>query len=731
MKKFTQLSLLVAASTVGFSAMGDDATWQYMPTSGLPSVQRTTGVAADFNNDGLMDLYMGGEGNTNPDWQNKGIWDWQTQSSLCLNLGNDTFDIHNFTVVEDGTRQVQKTDANGNNLYLDADGNETTEVTDNPVYIEAPAYKLVLPDHGIMPSAFQEMRAFDYNNDGLVDLLVIGAVSSNDQFGFKDVVPTREWNGGYYYTALYKNLGNNKFQLIEDTNLPSVVPDNGTYMYPSMIASGDYDRDGYTDLFITGIRGDQAPEGYSGRLAALYHNDGGTGKFTRMDIAEVQGGVWTDDITEGEGDDQVIVTPKQELEGWFLQTSENAHFVDLDNDGWLDIVTDGWGDHVWDGVHDNTGGAKLRVYHNENGTKFVDVTPVSPNVTIPRSTGSAFADFDGDGYLDFFKKGYDDAIGWSMKIYNNEFGTSNDINKIFDEYLDQAILLQADGSDGSGAGYGEGRPYIRDFNGDGILDIYNPNNSDKFMWYGDLNGNFILESDWQPFRGVNANDCIFMPADFTNNGLLDIVKFGYGWDGFVNNSWGFALPYWKNTTEAEIEAPETPADVTASYSDGELTIEWTDSEGDQLAYNLYVRYPDGSLFTLIPADPATGFVKVEEGKEIAVRPGVQTYTIKTDQNGDYTVGVQALSLANSKASAFATATVNAAGINNAQASDTKLSVAVNGDQITVSSAVSEPVNVYNTVGQRVAQGMTNQPIRVTASGILMVKCGNGASKLVK
>ncbi len=112
--------------------------------------------------------------------------------------------------------------------------------------------------------------------------------------------------------------------------------------------------------------------------------------------------------------------------------SDNACWVDIDNDGWTDLIAGGY---VWRNDHgkrferreevgsvvaadfDNDGFvdlfsfSRMKLYHNVGGKKFEEVPlpPLPPTVT----RGACWADFDGDGFVDLFIGGYED---WDRDI---------------------------------------------------------------------------------------------------------------------------------------------------------------------------------------------------------------------------------------------------------------------------------------------------------------------------
>jgi len=121
------------------------------------------------------------------------------------------------------------------------------------------------------------------------------------------------------------------------------------------VAAGDYDGDGFVDLFV--VRGQHG-------AAQLFRN---TGHGTFADVAATAG------ITVGPG----------------LHSS--ATFADVDGDGWLDLLVLGF-ESTWP-----------ILWHNEGDGTFSDVTAGS-GLTLPgeHTFSASFGDYDRDGDLDLF-----------------------------------------------------------------------------------------------------------------------------------------------------------------------------------------------------------------------------------------------------------------------------------------------------------------------------------------
>ena len=135
----------------------------------------------------------------------------------------------------------------------------------------------------------------------------------------------------------------------------------------------DYDNDGYDDLFLNYLEGPGGGE--------LYHNQR-DGTFTNVTIR------------------MNIDGPEQGFSCWAW---------DYDNDGWLDIFaasydgTDGKLGEIVKGMIDGPRGRSFsRLYHNRQGRGFEDTTQAAGLDMAFAVMGSNFGDFDNDGYLDMY-----------------------------------------------------------------------------------------------------------------------------------------------------------------------------------------------------------------------------------------------------------------------------------------------------------------------------------------
>lgn len=726
--------MLVATGAMALSANGE-ATWEYnVNGNDFLRIQSGRGIMADFNNDNTIDIYYSGTS-----WQkyydHPGLFSWQSQSNMLWNNGDGTWAMD--IIVAEPTGEYE------------LDENDEPIVNDDGTLREY--HRLIDPKHGILAGSHGHYATIDYNNDGLVDLLVLSRRDGNDWAGYFDRAPEHMkaaiWDGTQFSMVLYQNMGNGQFEIDVDCNLPVAIADrdDGKGMFFNTLSWGDYDRDGYVDVFING-NVPQAQPGEPSRIVQLWRNIDGTGRFEQMNIAETKGGTWTNEVKETNPDtgEETVVIPARELEGWFLLVAGNGTMADINNDGWLDIVIDGWADRVNDGIYE--GGSNGRVYLNtdngEGGRKFVDITSPSGGFYLTRAGQTQLVDLTGDGYLDLLNGGYGDhGLGWKTLMFFNNLGDDPTIEP-------EGIYDFSDSMDQYGLPNEECMSLvIRDFDGDEILDMMYVSKQDGAVYYGDMGGNYTRSANF-PIRGFGCSDGFEATGDVTGDGLIDRFITGYCWihdnaemDGknyreITGNGgdWGWGAFLWHNTTDVEVYAPEAPTDVEATVDTeaGTITVNWTDADGVNLAYNVVVMTPSGKVIANLPVDPVTGFIKVTENKNIAVRPMVQTYTLPYYELGEYKVGVQAVSLNSEKSSPITWgAAVSNVGNIAADLSDTTVKVSVNGDEVLVNADATADVQIVDMLGRTVATGVTNAPINVAADGVLVVTVNGKSVKVVK
>ena len=265
----------------------------------------------------------------------------------------------------------------------------------------------------------------DYNNDGLLDIFVVNGGRVTDPMGMPENFDRHDPR---YWNRLYRQ---NKDGSFTDVTEQAGLANAGDGNYGMGVAVGDYDNDGYPDLYVTS---------YGKNI--LYHNNG-DGTFTDVTAkAGIAGGGW----------------------------SVSAGFFDYDNDGKLDLFVTRYMD--WDTKHSKDCGGNYHtycppeefpsttnlLYHNNGDGTFTDVSQRSGIAAKKgRALGVAFADYDGDGFTDIFVA--NDGMQQYL-FHNNGNGTFTEVG------MEAGTALSQDGRRLSGMGV-----VFQDYDNDGKADV--------------------------------------------------------------------------------------------------------------------------------------------------------------------------------------------------------------------------------------------------------------------
>jgi enediyne biosynthesis protein E4 len=260
--------------------------------------------------------------------------------------------------------------------------------------------------------------AFDYNNDGRLDLFFPNGAE----------MPSLVKTQAKFSNRLYRNDGNGHFT---DVTLEASLAGLG---FSIGAAAGDFDNDGYPDLFVAGVH-----------ESHLYRNIAGR----RFEDVTIPARIHATEFAVGAA--------------WF----------DFDRDGRLDLFILNylrWSPQNDPGCHDPSGrypvychpkfftGTASQLYRNLGNGKFEDVSQSSGiAAAIGKGMGVSVADYDGDGYPDLFVT---NDVEPNFLFHNLGNGRFSEVA------LDAGVALPDDGNSISGMGTD-----FRDYDNDGKPDI--------------------------------------------------------------------------------------------------------------------------------------------------------------------------------------------------------------------------------------------------------------------
>jgi len=327
------------------------------------------------------------------------------------------------------------------------------------------------------------VAVLDYDNDGRLDVFFTNGAKIDDPLPdgkLPDKADRKFWN------RLYHQNADGTFTDVTEKAGLTGMPQN---RYGMGVAVGDYDNDGFEDIYVTGYGGN-----------TLYHNNG-NGTFT--------------DVTKMAG---------VESGGW----SASAGFFDYDNDGKLDLLVTRYLDWSFKTNRycgeqkpgyraychpDNYDGATNVLYHNNGDGTFTDVS-AKAGIANPagKGLGVSFADYDGDGFSDIFVA--NDSVQCFL-YHNNGNGTFSEVG-----------LLAGVGYNEDGKAFAGMGADFSDFDNDGRPDIVVTDlSNERYMLFRN-NGDSTFR-DVTNVSGLGGATLAFSGwsthlFDFDNDGWKDI-----------------------------------------------------------------------------------------------------------------------------------------------------------------------------------------------------------------
>ena len=287
----------------------------------LSGVYNSSAVWGDYDNDGDLDIIIAGQ-----------ALDGSVSTSVYRNEGSNVFSLQAGIVLpglRNGSLALGDYDGDG---YLDVilTGFSNSNIRITRIYRNSGNNSFEYQNGIVLPVASLSSVSWgDFDNDGRLDIALAGATGDYPAFN--------------PFTRIFRNNGDNIFTQVSNTNMVGIS--QGT------IAWGDYNNDGFLDLFVTGHTG-------TSYITKIYHNNGDK-TFTDNPFVEIPGFIGCD-----------------------------AKWADYDNDGDLDILISGY-----------TGALTSRVYKNNSYMFPGDIkannkppTPGGLHSTVVPGTVSLFWD---------------------------------------------------------------------------------------------------------------------------------------------------------------------------------------------------------------------------------------------------------------------------------------------------------------------------------------------------
>lgn len=392
----------------------------------------TGGVALfDYDGDGLLDVFLVNgaaladpmPAGREPDKADPRYW-----NRLYRNLGNFRFaDVtekagvrgHSYGMGaavgdydNDGRPDLYVTNFGRNILYRNNGDGTFTDVTDKA---------------GVGASGWSVGAVFvDYDKDGHLDLFVARYLD----WDFSKNIYCGERKPGYRAYChpdqfepirhlLYRNNGDGTFTDVSRPTGIAAHPGKGLG-----VAIGDFDRDGWTDIFVANDsfpqqlfrnKGDGTFEETALLLGVAYDEDGRTFAGMGVDFADYDNDGWPDVFVNAlanqkyalfrnsKGAFEYVSGPSGVAGITMLHSGWGARFLDYDNDGWKDLLV-GQG-HVMDNIEltqPNIRYLEPLLLMRNRGGKFEDVSRhAGAPFQIPLAArGIGFGDLNNDGFLD-------------------------------------------------------------------------------------------------------------------------------------------------------------------------------------------------------------------------------------------------------------------------------------------------------------------------------------------
>jgi len=391
----------------------------------------------------------------------------------------------------------------------------------------------------------------DFDGDGQLDLVITGAIDSDDDGEVDTTV-----------TYIYKN---NNGKLIEHQTLEAPV-------HLGDVKFIDIDNDGDLDIVSVGL----SYQDIVNYKTYVYINDNNQFKLASSNVGKIYSSIEVADFNHDGKMDYFIngieykagagflfdidyyknTGGKFDKQTRFLPGSQNGHFkiADFNNDQHLDFIVSGL---------DSSYEPYMKLYTND-GENLIE-----KQVFNPISYSSiAVDDFDGDGLLDIVAIGQDENYDPVFRFYkNNQDGIFTEID------LPYEPISNASGSKAIDTG---------DINNDGYPDIVITGDNDdndavnKIYLYNPTTKTFdyLPENNITPLGGTTN----LQLADFNNDHQLDLLISGFDWEAPGMPS--LTKLYYSNRTNTN-EKPTPPTTLEHTITGNKINLSWDGATDDK------------------------------------------------------------------------------------------------------------------------------------------------------
>jgi len=293
---------------------------------------------ADFDNDGFLDLYIVKEsGDILYRNAGKGVFEDVTGKTLIGSKTGGNKALF-FDMDHDGDLDLYETRSNSNLMFRN-NGDGTFQEQSEKMGLSC------------LNANSRDAAFGDFDDDGDIDMFVVNENATN---------------------KLFSNQRQGSFK--DNTEESGLISNGGS----GSVAVGDYNNDGFLDLFITSL---------SGGNHELFRNKG-NGSFERVKNSKE------------------MFSALQKVKAY------DAKFFDFDNDGFQDLIIAG--------ESEEKGGRGIFLYHNDGKGNFEDVSRLLPDE--PKSGRQiALFDYNNDGDLDIVIAGLNGGI----TLLRNDGGSNN------------------------------------------------------------------------------------------------------------------------------------------------------------------------------------------------------------------------------------------------------------------------------------------------------------------